>query len=156
MIRQSGTVRASLGDEVDVVCDSLAACARCARGEGCGGGLLGALLGARLHNVRVVATGEVPGPGTRVWVGLDEAAVLRAAALAYLPPLAGFLGLGALASGLGSAEVVVAAAALAGLVLGLTWARHAARKAAADPRLHPVLVGPCEESGAAPGATERS
>jgi glycosyltransferase involved in cell wall biosynthesis len=70
-----------------VACQRQVECQRCAEGRGCGGGVLGRLLGDRLHKIRA-ATGSVAvAPGDQVLIGLGEDVVLRAAAAVYLVPL---------------------------------------------------------------------
>lgn len=90
MIRESGCVVRIAGPFAWVSCESRAGCARCAEGKGCGGGLLGRLLGDRLFQLRVpVRTGI--SVGDQVQLGISEGALLGAACLMYLLPLLALL-----------------------------------------------------------------
>lgn len=99
--------------------------------------MLGRLLGERSAEIEVTCSGPVPRAGERVVLEMHEATLLRAAALAYLAPLAGLV-----AGAVGGAALLGGdAAAMAGGLLGtgmawLTASRHARRHAAA---LRPVL-----------------
>ena len=99
--------------------------------------MLGRLLGERAAEIEVSCTGPVPQAGDRVVLEMHEATLLRAAALAYLAPLAGLVA-GAVG---GAALLGTEAAAMAGGLLGtgLAWlaaSAHARRHAGA---LRPVL-----------------
>lgn len=145
MIVQSAQVVSVEPEHIWVDCDTRRACERCARGEGCGGGLLAALLGERLHRVRVLRDGLPAELEQRVRIGLGEGVVLRAAALVYLPPLAGlFLGASAVTTLIPGDELRIAVGGLAGLVAGILLARRVAVRHAGA-ALMPVLLGPCEE-----------
>lgn len=141
MITETGQVLEVGSGHAWVACRRQVDCARCAQGRGCGGGLLGRLLGDRLHKVRA-ATRDLPvSPGDRVLIGLDEDAVLRAAAAVYLVPLLGALGGGVAGAAVvpGSEPAAIAAAA-AGLLAGLGWARGYSRRHETDARFHPVVL----------------
>lgn len=142
MITETGRVLQVDGEWALVACRRQVECARCAAGRGCGGGVLGKLLGDRLHQVRA-ATGAVPvAAGDRVLIGLSEDAVLRAAAAVYLVPLlaalAGAVALGLLLPG---GELGAIAGAALGLLLGLRWARTYGERHGTDPNLQPVVLG---------------
>mgnify|MGYP001116260144 FL=1 len=142
MITETGRVLQVEGEWALVACRRQVDCARCAAGRGCGGGVLGKLLGDRLHQVRA-ATGAVPvATGDRVLIGLSEDAVLRAAAAVYLVPLlmalAGAVGLGLILPG---GELGAVAGAALGLLLGLRWARTYGERHGADATLQPVVLG---------------
>lgn len=150
MITETGRVLQVEGDWAWVACRRQVECARCAEGRGCGGGVLGKLLGDRLHKVRA-ATGSVAvEPGDQVLIGLGEDAVMRAAAAVYLVPL-----LLALAGGVAAAtlarggDLAALAGAVAGLVLGLGWARGYSRRHAADSALQPVILRLTDGAGCA-------
>ncbi|NHA15257.1 SoxR reducing system RseC family protein [Thioalkalivibrio sp. XN279] len=142
MITETGRVLQVEGEWALVACRRQVECARCAAGRGCGGGVLGKLLGDRLHQVRA-ATGAVPvTPGDRVLIGLSEDAVLRAAAAVYLVPLLAALAGGvALGLVLPGGELGAVAGAGLGLVLGLRWARGYGERHGADATLQPVVLG---------------
>ena len=115
--------------------------------------MLGRLLGDRLHKVRA-ATGSVEvEPGDQVLIGLAEDAVLRAAAAVYLVPLLLALAFGALAASLlGGGEWVVIAAAVAGFLLGLRWARGYGHRRSAETAWQPVILRRTDGTGCAGGA----
>lgn len=142
------------GEWAWVACQRQVECQRCAEGRGCGGGVLGRLLGDRLHKVRA-ATGSVAvAPGDQVLIGLGEDAVLRAAAAVYLVPLllalAGGVAAAALAGG-GDLAAIIGAAA--GLLLGLRWARGYSRRNAASAALQPVILRRTDGAGCAGGGS---
>ena len=150
MITETGRVLEVDGGWALVACRRQVECARCAEGRGCGGGVLGKLLGDRLHKVRA-ATGSVPvAPGDQVLIGLGEDAVLRAAVVVYLVPLLAALAGGA-ATGvlLGAGELGTIAGAVAGFLLGLHWARGYGRRHAADAALQPVVLRRTDGAGCA-------
>jgi sigma-E factor negative regulatory protein RseC len=103
LITETGRVLEVEGEWAWVECRRQVECARCAEGRGCGGGLLGRLLGDRLHKVRAARGSVAVAPGDQVLIGLGEEVVLRAAAAVYLVPLllalAGGAAAGALAGG---------------------------------------------------------
>lgn len=93
-------------------------CEACDRGEGCGGGLLGRLVGIR--PLEFPARNPLgAGPGENVIVGLPERYLLAGAARLYGLPLAGVL-IGALAGVLlvPAAGAAQDAATLAGAITG--------------------------------------
>lgn len=141
MIVEDATV-ASVGAGYAIVrTQGASQCARCASGQGCGGMLMGRLLGDRLHTVRVLLNDhrEVL-PGDAVRIGLAERALLASATIAYLVPLAGLFA-GMLASYLtsGSEPVAIAGAAI-GFATGVAGARWLAHRAGRDPAYHPVII----------------
>ena len=150
MITETGRVLEVDGDWAWIACQRQVECPRCAEGRGCGGGVLGKLLGDRLHKVRA-ATGSVAvEPGDQVRIGLGEDAVLRAAAAVYLVPLLAALAMGATAAAMtGGGDVAAIAGAAAGLFLGLGWARRYGRRMAADAALQPVILGLADGEGCA-------
>jgi sigma-E factor negative regulatory protein RseC len=148
LITETGRVLEVEGDWAWVACRRQVECARCAEGRGCGGGVLGRLLGDRLHRIRA-ATGSVAvAPGDQVLIGLGEDVVLRAAAAVYLLPLvlalAGALAATALVDG---GDLAAIAGAAAGLLLGLRWARGYSRRHAADASLQPVILRRSDGAG---------
>lgn len=148
MITEIGRVLDVEGDWAWVACRRQVECARCAEGRGCGGGVLGRLLGDRLHKVRA-ATGVVAvQPGDQVLIGLGEDAVLRAAAAVYLVPLLLSLAGGVAATGLtGGGDPAGIMGAVGGLLLGLGWARGYSRRNAANASLQPVILRHSDGAG---------
>ena len=143
MIVEAGQVVESSDNYVLVATAGRSACARCDAGGGCGGALMGRMLGDRLHVVRALSgRSHSLVPGDRVTIGLHESALVRGAAMAYLVPLAGlFLGLLGARWLFGAGDSVTVAGAVLGLVLGALAARAMARRAQASPAFHPVVLG---------------
>ncbi len=150
MIIETGRVLEVDGDWAWVACQRQVECPRCAEGRGCGGGVLGKLLGDRLHKVRAAVGAVAVQPGDQVQIGLGEDAVLRAAAAVYLVPLVAALVSGAAAAAMtGGGDLVAIAGAAAGLFLGLGWARRYGRRLAADAASQPVILGLAAGEGCA-------
>lgn len=116
-------------------------CPKCAKGEGCGGGVLARLIGRRRPEVRVGGSlGPLRG-GENVIVGVDEAALMRASLWVYLVPLAGMFLAGAFAHiALEAHDILVAAFGLTGLAGGFALTHLAGRRAAESSLYRPVLV----------------
>lgn len=148
MITETGRVLEVEGNWAWVACRRQVECARCAEGRGCGGGVLGRLLGDRLHKVRA-ATGSVAvTPGDQVLIGLGEDVVLRAAAAVYLVPLLLALAGGAVAAALtAGGDLAAMLGAAGGLALGLGWARGYSRRSAADVSFNPVILRRTDGAG---------
>ncbi len=88
----TGTVIEVSSGRAVVVCAGAAGCARCAAGHGCGSGLMERLLGDRLRMVEARVPGSLSvAAGDVVSLKLDDAALVRGAATAYLLPLCGLL-----------------------------------------------------------------
>lgn len=124
-------------------------CGACAAGQGCGGGVIGKLLGERRNHLRVALPASLrPAIDDEVEIGVRERSVLRASALAYLLPLSGIVA-GAVAGERlappGASEAWSMAAAAAGFVLAVVAARALAgapRSGIAEPellRIFPVV-----------------
>ena len=151
MIVERGKVSHLEGDIAWVECQSSSACERCARGQGCGGGVLGALLGDRLHRVQASAGDHELKVGDQVELGMAETSLLSGAFVVYLMPLAGLL-LGALAIGYlvgfdNDAMTVMGGAG--GLVAASLWSRrlHVKDKKSFQPEILSNL-GPCKPTPA--------
>lgn len=140
MITETGHVVELGHGHAWIACRRQVECARCAEGKGCGGGLIGRMLGDRLHRVRAVTGGLSLAPGDRVMIGLDEDAVMRAAFAVYLAPLLAAVAAAALGWATLGGDAWAAAGALAGLGAGLAWARGYGRRHEADPRFQPVVL----------------
>ncbi len=110
------------GDAAWVRVETPESCGACS-GKGCGASLYARILHPREPEYRV-ANPISAQPGERVVIGIEDGAVLRAVACAYLIPLA-LLTLGAI---VGSAfgEGTAVAGGLLGLVLGLLRMRRRA------------------------------
>lgn len=154
MITETGRVLEVEGGWALVACRRQVECARCAEGRGCGGGVLGKLLGDRLHKVRAATGAVAVEPGDQVLIGLGEDAVLRAAVVVYLVPLLAALAGGATAGVLlGAGEFGTMVGAVAGFLLGLRWARAYSRRHAADAALQPVVLRRTGGAGCAGACT---
>ncbi|MEJ2514780.1 MAG: SoxR reducing system RseC family protein [Gammaproteobacteria bacterium] len=140
MITEAGRVLALEGDHAWIACRRQVECARCAEGKGCGGGVLGRLLGDRLHRVRAGTGGLALEVGDQVLIGLQEDAVMRAAVVVYLVPLV-LAVIGGLAGySVSDADLAAAVGAAAGIALGLGWARDFGRRHETDARFQPVVL----------------
>jgi sigma-E factor negative regulatory protein RseC len=116
-------------------------CPRCAEGRGCGGGVLGRLVGRARPEVQV--GGDIAGlrSGDNVIVGVEESALMQASLWVYLVPLVGMFTAGAFAHGLLQAhDLLVAAFGVTGLIGGFALTRVVARSAGAASRFRPVLL----------------
>lgn len=126
-----------------VQCESQAGCARCAAGEGCGGGLFAKLLRNRLQELPVVlpaARERDPVAGERLLIGLSTSAVQSASMLMYGLPLAGLLFGAIAASSLLANDLVACLGAALGMAGGLLLARACAARIAGGGRLQPVML----------------
>lgn len=114
------------GERARLACDSsVAVCPACAGRGGCA---LQRLAGGRESRLEIsthAVNGVLLVPGSRVWVEVDDGALVGAAARACLPPLAGLLAVPLLvhASDAGGGEAVLLLGAVAGLLLGWAAAR---------------------------------
>ncbi len=142
MIRESATVLRVEGPVVWVRCRAQAGCARCAEGRGCGGGLLGRLLGDRLREVRAVNESLSLEPGEQVVIGLGDSVLLRAASVMYLVPLLMMFGAAFLFSIIWSefGDLAAVAGAVVGLFSGLWLARAYGRRHVSDPGFSPRVL----------------
>lgn len=148
MLRETGVVTRLGGGFAWIASAGQQDCARCAAGKGCGGGILGRLLGERLYLVRAVA-GNVPlSVGDRVVFGVAPAALMRGSALAYGLPLAGLLSGAALLAQRGEGWAILGA--LAGLLCGVAAGRFGARAMTRDGRLQPLIIEKLPADAAAP------
>lgn len=146
MIIETARVLRVSGEAAWVHCDSHAGCQRCAEGRGCGGGVLGRLVGGRLREVRVDAAGFPLAAGDRVRIGLSETALLQSSLVMYLVPLLTMLAAALIADRLIPPpwrEAASVAAAVPGLLAGLALARVFGRRrggSAFGPRVVGVLA----------------
>lgn len=148
MITEPGTVTRVAGGFVWVRCETQQACQRCAEGRGCGGGLLGRLLGDRLRQVRVASEDLDLRVGEGVVIGLGETVLVRAALVMYLVPLLLLFIAAAITHRLtGGDDLWTVAGGAAGLVAGLAVARRFGLRHSADPRYQPVVLGRLLEGG---------
>lgn len=120
------------------------ACGGCRMQQGCGASKLGRLMTARPHTLRVENTAAAM-LGDDVVLGTSGAALLRAAFLAYAPPLAGVLTGALLGASLGGHQAFVALGAVLGLALGVLLSRVQAARLVS--RFVPRMIG-CPERAA--------
>ena len=141
MIIEPATVVRVDGDIVWVRCESQRGCPRCAEGRGCGGGVLGKLLGDRLRMVRA-ARGDFPlSAGESVVIGLAETALVRASVAMYLIPLLTMLAAAVVAWRVGGeSEAWAISGGLVGFLAGLAHARRFGSRHDTDSRYHPVVI----------------
>ncbi len=141
MISEQGRVTRIEGHYAWVSCQSQAACPRCAEGRGCGGGLIGLMLGARLHEVRVLMTRREITVGQCVLLGLRESALLKLAFATYVFPLLTMLAAAMLvASFVSRSNSAVLAGAVLGLAAGFAAIRWIGKRWRASPAMQPVLL----------------
>lgn len=114
-------------------------CARCDRGEGCGGGILGKLIQRRLQGLQLDDPGLNLQVGQVVVLGLESTVFLQATLLIYLMPLVLLLVAAGAVQWLGGADAAVAMAGLAGLVAGAVFA-PGLRRRYIDARLQPRVL----------------
>lgn len=146
MIIQRGRVLRIEGPYVWVACESQQACELCAAGRGCGGGLLGRVLGTRLLEVRAVSGHGEVAAGDSVEIGLEESAVLRGAIITYVLPLLAVL-VGVVVGwsiGPPASDGWQLLGVAVGLAVGLTAVRRMSRRVASDRRYQPVVLGRTE------------
>lgn len=131
------------GDRVEVDVDDVPSCARCAAGNGCGAGLLGA--GRRpVRVIAAVPAGIKVATGDRVELVCRPKTVLRGAVFAYGLPLLAALGGAAAGSVFGDAAA--AASALGGVLLAIAGGRWLLRHDQSETG-HPLAIARHTRSG---------
>lgn len=127
MIEAVGTVRAVEGDAILVEVQRRSACGSCDSQAGCGTSALGKWFSRGSSRVRLRSDLRL-GAGDVVVLGLDEAALLRAALLLYLLPILALLGGAAVGAALGGAggDWLGVAGGVVGLAAGLAFSRSRA------------------------------
>lgn len=142
MITEPATVVRVGDDAVWVRCEAQQDCRRCAEGRGCGGGILGRLLGDRLRLVRAGRSGMDLRVGDGVVIALAESALLRASFVMYLAPLLAMIAGAMLFRWLaGTGDLWAIGGGVSGLVVGLWHARRFGRLHRSDSRYHPSVIG---------------
>ena len=132
MLERSGRIVALDARQLTVRFEAASACGACRAAKVCAGS-------APTRDLVVPRPAGAFATGDRIYVGLREDAAMRAAALAYLAPLAG-LGIALVAAALaGLPDDAIALASFAGLGVGFAAVRVLARRAA--PRLQPSVIG---------------
>ncbi|MGB0127663.1 MAG: SoxR reducing system RseC family protein [Rhodocyclaceae bacterium] len=135
MIQEQGRVEGIDGEFALIEAAQSGGCSACGVKSGCPTSKLGKFLQPRARVWRVANDQDLR-PGETVTLHLPEAALLSAAAIAYLPPLLGLLAGASAAAALGASDLWAALGAISGFLAGLIasrWLgrRHAARYAPA-------------------------
>jgi len=145
MIEETGLVVSVQGDLAEVEGQPHSTCGGCAVDGACGTSLLARYLGPKRLSLQ--AHNPIGAkPGERVIIGLPESALLEAAVLAYLMPLAALVGgavAGALIAGLIApvyTEVLSAVTGLGGLAAALAWLVGFIRASSSDGRYRPLIL----------------
>lgn len=110
-------------------------CQRCESGQGCGGGLLGKLVGNRDIELNVPNPISDLKAGDTVVIGFPESSLLQGALLAYGLPMLSLLAGAALASWLVGGDAAAALGAISGGALGWLIATRLARQFMFAPQL---------------------
>ncbi len=145
MIEQTALVLAVDGELAEVETQRLSACGDCSAKSGCGSALFANLFGKRRSRLQVLNRIQAR-PGERVVIGLRERPFLRAAFALYATPLLTMIG-GALVgewlaqrSASANVDIGVLVGGLLGLIAGLRWVRHFARRSRNDTDYRPVVL----------------
>ncbi|MGJ8668843.1 MAG: SoxR reducing system RseC family protein [Oceanococcus sp.] len=118
MIENLAIVLERQGQKVRLSTASPTGCAKCDRGEGCGGGIFGKLIKRRLEGLLLDDPDLNLQRGQFVILGLPSGIFLRATAAIYVLPLVGLLLFAFAALGWGAPDPVVALIGLLGLAVG--------------------------------------
>lgn len=140
---RQGEVVQCVGQRARVRVMPATGCARCAAGEGCGQGLLGAMRARPVPEAFwvTVPAGETLVPGDRMVLRMAPSDLVAGAAMVYLVPLLGLI-MGAFLADIAGAgsEGATTAAGVAGLVGGLLAVRYRLRHSRRVRRFEPVFV----------------
>lgn len=120
--RVTGTIIDCEACTAIVEVEAAEACARCARGEGCGAGIWSNRQDAMRLRARL-PSGACPLPGSRVDVELCDGGIAHAALLGYGLPLAGLV-IGAALGAVTGGDTFTAIGGLLGLLSGILLARR--------------------------------
>ena len=141
MIEECATVVSTSEHSVWVESRPRQGCARCEAGEGCGGGILGRLVGARGTRLQVLCSLAGLRAGDEVIIGIDASAVLKSSLLVYGLPLAAMLLAGfAAQSWLLANDLATAGFAGAGLAMGFWWVRRFSARIRNNRYYQPVVL----------------
>lgn len=150
MIEELATVTRLSDSHVWLQADRRIGCERCEAGQGCGGGLLGKLVGGRGIDIAVPLNrvGVIPdlSAGDTVVIGFPEASLLQGSLLAYALPMLLML----IGAGLGNALLDSDLSTVMGAVLGAVLGWLIARKLSERYNFQPSLLRkstPDEASG---------
>jgi len=134
-------------DSVWVETQRQTACGHCAAKNGCGAHTLSKVMGAKRNRINVLnPKAAVLSVGDEVVIGLTEHALVRGSLAIYLLPLLSLFVFGLLGEVMAeqllvsSADLLVAAFGVVGLLVGFVWVKRFSRFVAVDPRYQPVLL----------------
>lgn len=129
MLTEAGRIQSVGVGSVQVCVTPRPDCARCAAGEGCGGGLLAKLVAPRDRFLNFPATDPDLRVGQRVLIGLPGRALVVASLCLYGLPLTGLVAGTVLASLRYPGDLAAITGAAVGLVVGIVAGRHFAGRA---------------------------
>ena len=135
MIEEWATVSRVAPGRAWLQADRRLGCQRCEAGQGCGGGLLGKLVGNRRIEIEVEHQIEGLAAGDAVVIGFPEATLLRGSLLAYGLPMLCLLVGAALGSWLIGGFVAAALGGVGGIAAGWLLARTLSAKMHIQPRI---------------------
>ena len=142
MLEERAVVSRVEGAQVWVKHFGSESCARCQRGQGCGGGVIGRLVSRRRADIEVAHVGPAPAVGAVVRVGVEEGALMKAALAIFALPIVGLLAAGTFAHQLlGAHDLLVAAFAGIGLVGGFLVTRWLGEHWQAVGQTQPRILG---------------
>lgn len=139
MIEETATVvRVDAGDAW-VSVRTRSACGHCSAGSDCGTAMVAQLFGEKENLLRLHDTLGVA-PGEQVVIGISNALLLKASALAYIAPLLGFIAAVVLGQAMGMGEEASGLFGLAGLGLGLWLINRVTGSSAGRKNYCPVML----------------
>ncbi len=139
MIENLAVVLERHNHQVRLATSSPTGCAKCDRGEGCGGGVFGKLIQRRLSGLLLPDPDLNLQPGQTVVLGLPAGVFLQATAAVYLLPLLMLLLFALPAAGWFRSDALVAVAGISGLLLG-AWLGPRLRQRFIDAQLQPRIL----------------
>jgi sigma-E factor negative regulatory protein RseC len=139
MIEEHGRVVSSGDGRALIETRRRTGCTSCGERGGCGVAVIADWLGRRPTRVDA-ADPFGTHAGDEVVLGIEERALLQAAAIAYLVPLAGVFLFALAAAVAGMAETAIIAAGTVGLVAGIAMGRRLARRAVNHRLLQPRIL----------------
>ena len=145
MVEEQAIVVDSEGEYVWVQAQRQSSCGHCSAKNGCGTQVLSKVLGNKTAHIRCVNTSNLQ-IGDRVVVGIEESALVSGSLFIYFLPLVSMMFSGglvvALAKSLGSHYVDFWSilASIAGLIMGLFFARQMTGKNKKNNPYEPVIL----------------
>jgi len=139
MIETPGSVVATEPGFAWIECERRSGCGQCAGGDSCGVSSVARLFGEKRMRLRLRDTLGVHA-GDAVVIGLSESGLVKAAAAAYLMPLAALIGAALVGAQWGQAQWIPILTGLAGFGGGLWLVKRRANAPAASANDRPVLL----------------